>query len=333
MGVCAQAAERPLDGLIPKAHKPPRLDGHLDDWEGAFVTAVHIGHPDFADRGGQFLFLWDEKNLYIGLRCLDRTPAHVGTDNQLWNGDAVEFYLDTRRSDQLGSKAFGPGTLHMFWTPLTGSEIKPRLAVRDLPAFRDFKLQGAEVAGLKTSWGYTAEFKLPWANFPVFMPQAGALLGIDCELCSSDGGPRVDRTFVYSSPASVGSPSAFGRVKLVEKLDPAELREYSRVLLPLAVTKSANYSWLYGTTCLPPILAGAKMEGKVVDADGKVRKATAGRRRLLEGSGFVMWTADWELFDLPAGSYTVEVTARDTDGKILARRVEKVLHGGPAPAK
>src|SRR5207253_1069382 len=35
---------------------------------GAFVTPVPVGHPDFANRGGQFLFLWDEQNLYIGLR-------------------------------------------------------------------------------------------------------------------------------------------------------------------------------------------------------------------------------------------------------------------------
>ena len=33
----------------------------------------------------------------------------------------------------------------------------------------------------------------------------GEIIGIDCELCSSDGGPRVDRTFVYSSPTSVAT--------------------------------------------------------------------------------------------------------------------------------
>jgi hypothetical protein len=223
----------------------------------------------------------------------------------------------------------------MFWTPLTGTETKPRLAVRDLPAFRGFKLQGAEVAGRKTSWGYTAEFKLPWSNFPDFTPRTGELLGIDCELCSSDGGPRVDRTFVYSSPASVGSPSAFGRVKLVDRLDLAELQRYSRVLLPLAVMKSANYGWMYGTACLSPTIekATAKMEGKVIDAEGKVKKTTTGTRRTRGGSGFVMWTGGWELFDLPAGSYTVEVTAFDKDGKVLVRRTAKILHGSPAKAK
>jgi hypothetical protein len=208
----APAQEKAVVGLIPKVQKPLVLDGKLDDWDGAFVTPVHVGHPDFANRGGHFLYLWDEKNLYIGLRCLDQKPAHVGPDHQIWNGDAVEFYLDTRRGEHLAAAPFGPGTLHLFYTPFTTTDVKPRIQVRDLPAFKDFKPQGAEVAAVKTPWGYTAEFKLPWANFPAFTAKAGEIIGIECELCSSDGGPRVDRTFVYSGPAAVGSPSAFGRV-------------------------------------------------------------------------------------------------------------------------
>jgi hypothetical protein len=331
----ARAADSPVVGLIPKAEKPIKLDGNLDDWDGAFVTPVHVGHPDFANRGGQVLFLWDDDNLYVGLRCLDRKPAHVGRDDQVWNGDAVEFYLDTRRGDDLGAAQFGPGTLHMFWTPFTGTEVKPRLQVRDLPAFRDFKLKGAEVAGAKTAWGYTAEFKLPWANFPDFRPKSDEVIGIDCELCSSDGGPRADRTFVYSSPADVNTPSAFGRVRLVDKIDPAKLQSYGRALLPLAVTKSANYDWLYGTACISPTIAKdvARLEGKVIDGEGKVRKTTAGNRRTLEGSGFVLWEGAWELFDLPAGTYTVEIAALDKGNAVVAAHSVKVLHGDPAPTK
>lgn len=107
----ASAEDKPVAGLIPKAQEPIPMDGKLTGWDQAFVTPVHVGHPDFANRGGQFLYLWDEKNLYIGLRCLDQKPAHIGPDNQIWNGDAVEFYLDTRRGDKLGAAPFGhPGS-------------------------------------------------------------------------------------------------------------------------------------------------------------------------------------------------------------------------------
>ena len=261
----AHAQEKPVVGLISKVGNSIKMDGKLDDWDGAFVTPVHVGHPDFANRGGQFLFLWDEQNLYVGLRCLDQKPAHVGPDNQIWNGDAVEFYLDTRRGDKLGAAAVRPRHAS---TPSGRRSPRPRSShgfrSEPLPAFKDFKLQGAEVAGEKTPWGWTAEFKLPWANFPEFKAKAGEIIGIDCELCSSDGGQRVDRTFVYSGPAAVGSPSAFGRVKLVDKIEADDLKSMGRALLPMALTKSGNYGWMYGTVCLSPSIEKtvAKIEGK-----------------------------------------------------------------------
>lgn len=322
------AQEKPIVGLIPKAQRPIEMDGKLDEWDGAFVTPVHVGHPEFANRGGQFLFLWDEQNLYIGLRCLDQKPADAGSDQQVWNGDAVEFYLDTRR-ENLGATAFGPGTLHMFWTPFTNSELKPRMQMRALPAFKDFHLQGAQVAGTKTAWGYTAEFKLPWANFPAFKPHAGEVIGIDCELCSGDGGPRVDRTFVYSSPLSVSTPSAFGRVRLVDKITPEDLKPLGRVLLPVALTKSGNYPWLHGIVCISPTIeqAVARLEGKLIDQNGKARKTTTGARKPEHDPGFVLWTGSWELFNVPAGNYRVQLTTFDKAGGVITVHEEPFWHG------
>ena len=326
LSTAAFADEKPAAGLIPKAAQAVKMDGTLDSWAGAFVAPVHVGHPDFRNRGGEFLYLWDVDNLYIGLRCLDEHPAHVGS--AIWDGDAVEFYLDTR-AGELGGQQFAPGTLHMFWTPFTGSEIKPRWAVRDLPAFKNFKLHGVEIAGQKTSWGWTAEFKLPWANFPDFKPAAGRAIGIDCELCSSDGENRVDRTFVYSSPADVNTPAAFGRVKLVDKIEPADLKPLGRVLLPMSLTHSGNYEYLYATACISPTIETnvARLEGRIVDASGKARMATPGNRKTLEGSGFTLWTASWELFELPPGAYRVELTAFDKSGKVITSRSEGFLHG------
>jgi hypothetical protein len=116
---------------------------------------------------------------------------------------------------------------------------------------------------------------------------------------------------------------------LVDKLERAGLKPYSRVLLPLAVTKSANYAWMYATACLSPSLgkAVARVEGKVLDGAGKVRKTTAGTTRSLKGSGLVMWRGEWELFDLPAGAYTLEVAALGKDGKPVALRKVKFIHG------
>jgi hypothetical protein len=141
----------------------------------------------------------------------------------------------------------------------------------------------------------------------------------------------VDRTFVYSGPAAVGSPSAFGRVQLVDKIEASALKPFGRVLLPLSLTRSTNYAWLYGIVCVSPTIEGsvAKLEGKLVDAGGKVRKTSTGRRKNLDG-GFTLWTGSWELFDLPPGVYTLELVASDKTGGVITSRTEKLLHGNPA---
>src|SRR5262245_22512642 len=93
------AADKPIVGLIPKAPEALKRDGKLDEWDSAFVTPLHVGHPDFANRGAHVLFMWDDDSLYIGLRCLDRRPVNAAADNKVFDGDAVEFYVDTRRGD------------------------------------------------------------------------------------------------------------------------------------------------------------------------------------------------------------------------------------------
>ena len=47
----AHAQEKPVVGLISKVGNSIKMDGKLDDWDGAFVTPVHVGHPDFAQPG------------------------------------------------------------------------------------------------------------------------------------------------------------------------------------------------------------------------------------------------------------------------------------------
>ena len=49
----ASAQEKAVVGVIPKAQKPLKMDGKLTDWDGAFVTPVHIGQlrPPNANDG------------------------------------------------------------------------------------------------------------------------------------------------------------------------------------------------------------------------------------------------------------------------------------------
>jgi hypothetical protein len=108
------------------------------------------------------------------------------------------------------------------------------------------------------------------------------------------------------------------------------LKPLGRVLLPLSLTRSTNYAWLYGTVSVSPTIEGsvAKLEGKLMDVGGKVQKTSTGSKKTLDG-GFSIWTGSWELFDLPAGVYTLELKAMDKTGAVITSRTEKVLYGNP----
>src|SRR5947207_11755885 len=59
----------------------------------------------------------------------------------IYNGDGVEFYLDLRDGDMLGSGQFTPGTLHLFFTAASNGRIQPRIQVRSRSEEHTYELQ------------------------------------------------------------------------------------------------------------------------------------------------------------------------------------------------
>lgn len=231
LGACAvpAGAQTAVRGVIPRAKAPVALDGKLTEWSGAFATPVNFGHADWENRAAVWYYMWDDQNLYLALDALDTTLFNA-SPGPAYNGDGVEFYLDVREDKK---PEWAPGTVHLHFTPLSNSELKPRVQIRGgIPAFKGLTTEGMELATTKTERGYAWEFRLPWSKFPNFKPGAGKEIGIDCELTSSDGAARVDRCWVYSGVAAVASPAAFGRVRLVDTWDPAGAAAYSDVLFP-----------------------------------------------------------------------------------------------------
>jgi hypothetical protein len=322
----ARADDKPFAGVIPRAQQQIKIDGSLAEWTGAFVTPLNATHPDLFNRAAQIYYLWDDQALYIGKRALDASPIHVAPDSQLYDGDAVEFYLDTREGAALGNPEFQPRTLHMFFTALTGRDFKPRYGVRSLPVFSGLKLQGVEMAAAKTSDGYTLEFKLPWSNFPGFTPRAETPLGIDVEVCSADDARRVFRTFAFSSPQSVQTPAAFGRMKLVDRLSPNTLVEYSRALMPVDAQLPGNYGWVYVSASLSPTIARqvGKVAARLLDSQMKVRKTAQTIQTKSVADHWTQVRSEIEVFDLAPGEYTLIVTAFSPAGTAIVERSMKL---------
>ncbi|MEK6234284.1 MAG: hypothetical protein N2C14_06205, partial [Planctomycetales bacterium] len=302
----------------------------LSEFSEAFCTPLEYFHADVRNRAAQFLYMWDDEAFYAGLRTLDRKQANMAPDDRLWEGDAVEWYFDTRRDPTFRDKQWGAGSAHCYWTGYAKDQIQGRFCLR--PGYlKAIPKTGVEVAARKTKHGAEVEFKLPWVNFPKFKAAVGEVIGLDAELCYSDGGPRTYRSFVFGSPLSVAQPASLAKVQLVERLE----RDHWKACLPVMAPIRCDVPWkqptqahAYGSIALPP--NHADQIGKVVfqlfDLTGKQLGEYEAKREIIEPEGnFAKATAHWPIDVAPPGGHHVVAVVFDSKGKELGRVAPRLV--------
>lgn len=317
-------------GVATRAPEKMTIDGDLAEFEEAFCTPVEYFHKDQQNRPAQFFYMWDEEAFYAGLRTLDQKQANHAPDNRLWEGDAVEWYFDTRRGDDFRNKVWGKGSVHCYWTGYNKGQLDPRFCLR--PGYLDaIPKTGVQVAARKTEHGAEVEFKLPWVNFPQFKARANEVIALDAELCYSDGGPRVYRTFAYGSPLSVSQPASQAKVQLVDKLERQHWQACLPVMMPLRVDvpwKQSTQAHAYGHIALPPhrLDQVGKIVFHLVGLDGKTLGEYEAKREVIQQDGhFVRAVAHWPIDAAPPGRHHVLAIVYDPDGKELGRIAPRLV--------
>jgi hypothetical protein len=241
-------------GIATRAPKGMKIDGDLSEFKDAFCTPVEYFNDDLKNRAVQFFYMWDDEGFYAAMRTLDTKPMNKADDAHLWEGDAVEWYFDTRRDENFRGSKWGPGAVHCYWTGLTGSNVQARFCLR--PGYLDaIKKIGVEVAAKRTRVGMDVEFKLPWANFPDFKPALNTVIGLDAEACYSDGAMRVFRSFAYGGPLSVQQPANLAKIQLVEKMEREYWTNSGQVMMPIRCDTAwtqDTHPMVTGYIALPP---------------------------------------------------------------------------------
>ncbi len=317
-------------GLATRAPKEMKLDGNLDKYQGAYCTPVGYFENDLKNRAGQFFYMWDDEAFYCGLRTYDQNVANPAGEGALFNGDAVEWYFDTRGGDQLRGKDWGPGAAHMYWTGFKGKDVQPRWAVRQgIEAKIEGK--GVEVAARKTSFGAETEFKLPWSNFPDFKPAENAVIALDAELCYSDGASRVDRAFAYGSPLSVQQPASQAMVQLVARVEPAYLKQCGASMFPIRCDTEWTQpvrAMVTGLMAIPPDHSAAvgKVVFRVVDLEQKTLGEFEAKIETFQEKGhFQRAKATWPNDLAAPGQYQVLGIVYDKQGHELTRVAPRLV--------
>jgi hypothetical protein len=317
-------------GVATRAPEQMTIDGDLSEFKDAFCTPINYTHPDWKNRAAQFFYMWDDEAFYAALRTLDEKPANLAPDDRLWEGDGVEWYFDTRRGDNFRSREWtNDGSVHCYWVGLTGTEVKPRFCLR--PGYLDaIPKIDVEVGARRTAHGMEVEFKLPWKNLPDFSPAVGEVIAIDAELCYSDGGPRVDRFFVYGSPLSVQQPSSLAPVQLVERLERDHWVACGPVMMPLRCDTDwgqPTKAHAHATILLPPNQADlvGKIVMRVTDLAGRVLGEFQAERQPPLAEGFRTATARWPVDIAPPGGHHVTAIVYDPQGKELTRVAPRMV--------
>lgn len=317
-------------GVATRAPQGMKIDGDLAEFSDAFATPVEYFHADLKNRAAQFFYMWDDEAFYAALRTLDQKQADHADDDHLWEGDGVEWYFDTRRGEEFRSIAWGKGAVHCYWTAYKNDKIQPRFCLR--PGYLDaIEKIGVEVAARKTSTGAEVEFKLPWVNFPNFKPALGEVIAVDAELCYSDGGPRVYRSFVYGSPLSVQQPASQARVQLVGRLEPAHWKQCGPVMMPMRCdtawgqpVKAQASGWI----ALPPNHSDqvGRIVFRLLDLEGAPLGEFEAKSQVFEPEGnFARALATWPADLAPPGGHSVIAIVFDKSGKELCRVAPRLV--------
>jgi hypothetical protein len=337
-------------GVATRAPKEIKIDGDLSEFKDAFSTPVEYfqtdnpnkkdPNPGLHDRAAQFFYMWDDEAFYAALRTLDRHPADNADDAHLWEGDAVEWYFDARRDESFLShdwpKEADTGAVHCYWTGLKGTNVTPRFCLR--PGFLEaIKKIGVEVGAKPTAVGTDVEFKVPWKNFPAFKAKAGEVIALDAELCYSDGGPRVFRSFVFGSPLSVQQPANLGRIQLVEKLELEHWKQCGPVMFPIrcdTAWSQPGKPQVLGYMALPPNQTDSigKVTFRVLGLDGKKLGEFEGKIETFEAQGnFQRATAEWPGNLALPGAHHLLGIVYDKSGKELTRIAPRMVSVNMSP--
>ena len=325
----AQPVEPGVRAVVTRATASVTVDGNLAEFADAVCTPIEYFNADSKNRPAQFFYLWDEEAFYVGLRTLD-TKMFSPID-PLWEGDAVEWYFDTRRDKSFRNQQWGSGSVHCFFTPLKLAELNPRFCLR--PGYLDAIPQtGVQVAARTWAHGLEVEFKLPWVNFPNFKAQAGEVIGIDAELSYSDGGPRSFRSFVFGSPLSVQQPGNLARVQLVDKFQTAHWRAAGPVMMPIRIDTPWSQNGVphvVARIAIPPQRHEqiGRITFQVVDLAGTPLGSFAATQEttLQAEHHFVTRSARWPADLAAPGTYTAYAIVYDNAGQELTRVAPRMV--------
>jgi hypothetical protein len=147
----------------------------------------------------KFAVMWDNTNMYIGVRVLD---ANLFSDSpDAWEDDAVEIYIDANNNKL---------------TTYDGRDNQIIKNYNKSTVFTKLAITGLQHAWAAVTGGYSIEIAIPWTELGfASAPAAGTQLGFDVAYDDDDNGGARDAQAVWNGTVNnYNNTSAFGTLVL-----------------------------------------------------------------------------------------------------------------------
>jgi hypothetical protein len=173
------------------------IDGNLTESAWKINTPVTKSVIGTANNTVTYGLLWDNTNLYIGVKVLD--AALFGNSTNFWNGDAVEVLINPGN----GKSGAYTGFDNQLIQPYNNSGL-----------FEKVSISGVQHAWAPISGGYSVEMAIPWSQLGL-TPAVGLKIGFDIANDDDDtGGGRTAQAVWFGTVNDYQNTSGFGTLVL-----------------------------------------------------------------------------------------------------------------------
>jgi len=191
------------------------LDGNLSDWEGVPTVALPEAVESVEGATGlSFAAAADDRFLYLSADVSDANIITGQHEDQYWNEDSVEFYINATGNLEL--TAYEEGVAQITIPPLNMDRAADDVIISGVQG-ADAK---AQVVVVPREGGYIVEMAVPLQNDVWgISPEHGGVLGFQVHL---NGASQADRDLklIWSkrdtSDTSYQNPSVFGELIFYE---------------------------------------------------------------------------------------------------------------------
>lgn len=249
--------ERPFNFIAAvNDETAPVIDGRLSEPSWKNGMPIDINRPDQVknivnwggetDLSGKGYLKWNPAYLYLGIEVQDDVHYQKGTGGDMWQGDSVQFAIDTGRADGVGSaenNEFGVALGEqgpMVWRWLsTGGRPTGALTTVQAAVYRSGNLTSYELA-------------IPWSEL---LPEGsvantGDTFGFSILINESDGGARRGWLEYLSGIGGSKNTQLFGDLILAEGEAP-EVRVTGISLDRLSATLDQGQTIVLNATITP----------------------------------------------------------------------------------